>query len=508
MAPATVREQEALQYNQTTTPQRPYRVGYKTHQGRRHMVLPVIMMVEGVHCGSAGPVFHSASELARYPESWNGIPVVIGHPETNGENVSANSPDIIDSQVVGRVYNARYDGKLKGEVWLDEARLNIVDASLVAHLKAGRPLDVSIGAYTDDETVSGTWNGEAYALMSHNYRPDHLALLPAAMGACSWEDGCGIRTNAADRGDGGDGMNKQLWLGMLGAGYQMVPLQDNALQSNQLGYREVTRLIQDKLNTRDNSERTYYLEEVYDDEFIFRVETAGKRALFRNGYTISEAGVLEIGNGPVEVSRRVEYTDVGQAQVLQKTTSTFVRTKPVEEKPMNTNKTKPVGTACPKVEQLIQLNHFDADDKEWLSGLEESAIDRLLVVHGAIAKPVEKKEEKKAPEVTEPQANAETPQMNEEQVLAALSPERRQQMEHGMKLYREHREGLVGRITANSKVYSAEELAAMDTTALEKLAQVVKPVANYAIGGAGTAPQANQGEAPLLPPGVKVSEGK
>jgi len=43
--------------------------------------------------------------------------------------------------------------------------------------------------------VEGVWNEEEYHSIVRNYRPDHLALLPGAIGACSWEDGCGIRAN-------------------------------------------------------------------------------------------------------------------------------------------------------------------------------------------------------------------------------------------------------------------------------------------------------------------------
>lgn len=493
-----------IQYNSSTVSQRPYTVHYKTHQGRKHLVVPVVIMVEGVHSGSAGPVFHSAGELSKYPECWNGIPVVIGHPSVNGADVSANSPDIIDSQVVGRVYNTHFtSGKLKAEAWLDEARTTIVDKTIITHLLEGKPLDISMGAYTDDEPANGTWNGESYIAKSHNYRPDHLALLPQATGACSWADGCGVRTNEANTEMGGLSMDKQLWLGMLEAGLMVAPLPDSTLQSNSLGYREVTRAVQDKLNQLDNAERENYLEEVYEDNFIYRVSTRGNSTLYKRGYAISEAGELTLGNDPTEVIRRVEYTEVGQAQTLQ--TKTFVRTKGVvEEKPMATNEKKVECTPCEKVEQLIQLNHFDAEDKTWLSKLGETELDRLLVVHTAI-KPVEvKKEEAKVVET-----KAEPIQMNEEQVMAALSPETRQQMEYGMKLFREHRDGLVERITTNSKVYSKEDLTGMDTPALEKLAQVIKPVANYALSGAGTTVQTlKAGEAPLLPPGVKVSESK
>jgi hypothetical protein len=94
-----------------------YEVKLVVHQEKAHIVVPVVMMVEGVHSGSLGAIYHSIEELGKYPDTWNGIPVVIYHPKKDDEYVSANSPDIIDAVTVGRVYNTAVEGKkLKAEV--------------------------------------------------------------------------------------------------------------------------------------------------------------------------------------------------------------------------------------------------------------------------------------------------------------------------------------------------------------------------------------------------------
>lgn len=174
-----------------------YEIREELHQGKKHIVLPVVMMVSGVHSGSHGPVFHSIEQLGRFPESWNGIPVSIKHPAKDGKNVSANHPDIIDSTVVGRVYNTFVDDdKLKGEVWLDAVRLNQVSPATAAYINKRQPLEVSLGMFSDNTDIEGVWAGETYIAEARNHRPDHLALLPGGKGACSWEDGCGIRVNS------------------------------------------------------------------------------------------------------------------------------------------------------------------------------------------------------------------------------------------------------------------------------------------------------------------------
>ena len=176
-----------------------YQIQTRTFQGKKYLVVPVIMMVEGVHDGSAGPLLHTAEDLGKAAHTWNGHPITIGHPEQNGRYVSANSPEQLE-HAVGQVFNTRVeDGRLRGEAWLDEQKLLAVSPVALAYIRQGRQLEVSIGVFTEDEPAEGDWNGEQYVAIARNHRPDHLALLPGERGACSWEDGCGIRANKQDQ---------------------------------------------------------------------------------------------------------------------------------------------------------------------------------------------------------------------------------------------------------------------------------------------------------------------
>lgn len=167
----------------------------KILEGRKHLVLPVVMMVEGVHNGSHGRLLHLSEELGKFPGSWDGIPVMVGHPQKDGQNISANSPDVIERSV-GRVYNTQMvGGKLKAEVWVDEQKIQSISPEAMEYIRKGSPLEVSVGVFTDEQLENGDWKGEAYVAVAKNHRPDHLALLPGDRGACSWDDGCGIRTN-------------------------------------------------------------------------------------------------------------------------------------------------------------------------------------------------------------------------------------------------------------------------------------------------------------------------
>lgn len=184
------------------------------HQGSQHVVVPVIVMREGVHTGSHGALFHPAAELGHFIDAWNGIPITVQHPQRDGMNVSANSPDLIDGVVVGRFYNAEmYEDRVRGEAWIDVGRLQRVSPEALSSIKLKRPLDVSAGVYTDDEMNEGTWNDEEYIGIARNHRPDHVALLPGGTGACSWADGCGIRANEEKGGQ--ENLSEELTINVL-----------------------------------------------------------------------------------------------------------------------------------------------------------------------------------------------------------------------------------------------------------------------------------------------------
>jgi hypothetical protein len=112
---------------------------------------------------------------------------------------SANNPRIWEGQVLGQVWNSRFDGKkLVAEIWLHEDRTRKIAPELMKLISHGANIDVSTGLFTSDEQIAGIWNGEKYTAVARRHVPDHLAILPDSRGACSWADGCGIRVNSMD----------------------------------------------------------------------------------------------------------------------------------------------------------------------------------------------------------------------------------------------------------------------------------------------------------------------
>ena len=64
-------------------------IRYETLKGRPHIVAPVVMMVEGVHNGTNGPLYYPPEEFERATPAWNLKPVVVYHPTLNGAGISA-----------------------------------------------------------------------------------------------------------------------------------------------------------------------------------------------------------------------------------------------------------------------------------------------------------------------------------------------------------------------------------------------------------------------------------
>jgi hypothetical protein len=170
--------------------------------GKKHIVAPVVLLVEGVHKGSGGAVFYPAREIEKSAQRWNGMPLPVIHPKRGDDFVSARTPEVIAERGVGWLFNvqSKDDGKkLVGELWVDEEKASRIDQRVVAEIEAGT-LEVSTGLFDAADGIAGVWHGEAFESTVRNYQPDHLALLPGGKGACSRQDGCGVRAAQAQGG--------------------------------------------------------------------------------------------------------------------------------------------------------------------------------------------------------------------------------------------------------------------------------------------------------------------
>ena len=468
-----------------------YNAEIKTKDERDYIVLPVVMMVEGVHNGSHGAIFHSAEELGKSISLWDDIPITINHPtNSEGEFVSVNSEDH-SFQTIGIVKNAHMDGtKLKAEAWIDKQKLIAVSVEATKYIQEKRPLEVSIGVFNQELEMLGDWNGEQYTAIAMNHYPDHLALLPSGVGACSWADGCGIRVNNENE-KGGLMKNEQLKK-LNQQGYAVT------LITNQQGYQELMKKAFNTLNAMDSEEKSHYLEEMYDSTMVYRVRSAADRegSLFRQSYTVDEAGKLNLTGQPVEVHRDVAYMTFeelkGKLNINNKKEDNMVDEK------------KPCGNCMEKVVELINNKdtHFTGADREWLLGLDELTLNKLF------------------PKEVEVQVNQEQAVqalkevLNDTDKLMEILPESvKNEVQTGLAFHKARKAELIKQIQANTAEGTWEEndLNAMDISILEKIAKSahVESKADYSgQGGNGSESPAvhEQDDAPeaLYPAGFKV----
>lgn len=176
----------------------------ETFLGRTYLIAPVVSMVQGVRTpGNIGePELALMSEFDKTLTQWNGRPIVLNHPHNaDDEAETANIPTMYDEYACGFIFNSVIDGdKLKQEVWLDVERCEEKGGEFQEALdlmRDGEVMNVSTGLFCDAIAKRGTYQGETYKAVWRNITPDHLALLPNMLGACSVADGCGTpRENA------------------------------------------------------------------------------------------------------------------------------------------------------------------------------------------------------------------------------------------------------------------------------------------------------------------------
>ena len=163
------------------------------HDGKEYLIVPGVPAREQVMNTYLVP----AADLARSVTGWNGTPITIQHPKSNGGSANVPAPDVA---IIGRFYGANWDAehnRMTGEYWIDvdEANRYAEGQSIVTSIRNGSILETSTGYWADDEMTQGEFEGKQYKTIHRNLLPDHIAILTTAPGACSIKDGCGVNRN-------------------------------------------------------------------------------------------------------------------------------------------------------------------------------------------------------------------------------------------------------------------------------------------------------------------------
>ncbi|MCK5603060.1 DUF2213 domain-containing protein [Candidatus Pacearchaeota archaeon] len=357
-----------------------------TLDGKEYYVIPSIAITEGVH----NNILYPSEELAKSPEAWNGIPVTNGHPNIEGTSCSANKPEIVTNFQIGTWYNCEYVApKLKGEIWLDKVKCNELNDEIIANLLQNTPTDVSTGLYTDDDIVEGEFGGIKYNYIAKNYRPDHLAILPNDIGACSWEDGAGMaRTNKATKKKDEIKSSKEIKTNFL-------------LKVNELSHNKIYSALNNLIREPFSNDKIYtWISDIYDKYCIYEIDESGEGIKFyKQSYSIDASDVVSLTGDPIEVIKEVIYTP--------KITTNQSHKEIVMEREE-------------RVQKLVvnKLTKWEENDKDFLTGLDDGQFDKIEASvpveeevktnseDDAKGKPEVKKEEKKVDKKPEVKVNS------------------------------------------------------------------------------------------------------
>jgi len=434
----------------------------ETFEGRPYLVAPVILMVEGVH----NDCLYTAEELQKYTDAWNGSPLPVFHPNDNGDAVTANSPEVLEDQCVGVVFNAFWDEDLKAlkaEAWIDVAKADEVDETIMEILNANKMMEVSTGLFVDEIKESGDWNGEHYDVIAVNYRPDHLALLPGGKGACSVTDGAGLPRINQEEGEDMKPADIIKVLKTLGFVTQEMSFDDT--------YAAVRDVLRASLNLGNDD--FVWVRDLYDNHVVYAHESNDGTKLYDQGYAMDANEQVTLVGARVEVIQETSY-------------------KPVVAVNQNTDKENTRGNEDMKKTKEERIAALVAGSEDWgeedtgmLTGLSDKQFDGIEATileaeETVVVPPVVPVVPPVAPVVpeTEVELNEDgTPKVNAsptfESLLAAADPDVQASFNHGIKTYNDQKAALVAGLKANDRCdFSEEELNTKEVPELTRLAKM------------------------------------
>jgi len=414
--------------------------------GKDYLVFPVILAKECVMNG----LLYPSEELSKTAVAWNGRVAVVFHPtDENGTPICANQKQVIENQTVGLLLNMAYETdttKLKGELWLEKAKVPKVSSRLQELIDNGSNVDVSTGLYLDVIEKEGEFDGKKYRGIATNFRPDHLALLPDGKGACTWEEGAGFpRTNS-----------------MSTVEIIQSYLDQTAVTVNEMSHDELRRGLCNLLP--QNGDKSWcYLRDVYDGYFIYEQnEPGGCACLFKQGYAVDAKEELSLVGEPIEVIMKTEY-------------------EPVANKEQITMDRKKV------IDGLITNKHFDETDRTFLDNLTDDQLKKVDTASQKKADTVETPKTNCQGQEADPAADH-TPKTETEPKIEvnAMDADREQ---FGKVLYERERKQHISTIKTNeSNSFSDEQLDVMPLAVLENIARLAAPIN---MQGAAGSPVAN-----------------
>lgn len=468
-----------------------------TLNNREYLTAPAVLIVEGV----LNKGYIGGDQLI--PQDWQHCCVVVNHPmDATGQAMSARSPAVLAQHGMGHLYHCTLGQgqrqghpvrSLRAELYLDIAQVQALGGEALqalTMLEAQQPLELSTGFYSDALPQRGTFHGEPFDEVLLNLRPDHLALLPNGVGACSWTNGgcgaprlahqtCGCPTAtctcqeesmepAASRG----------WRGFVQVLREFVNRETvEAEPEDEAGPPAADGLVLEQTDT-DIREALYgcLAREMGMDAtpiFIDSVDTATQSFTYRKGerlcrrYWTMEDGVVTLTGDMEDVQRTTQYTPVPGTS------------GPVDEDEGQEQEVMPMSQQVPTVMVKTRVNALIANPQ---SGWKES--DRLTLERMDEAQLIRLAQQPELPPPPDPRP---TPRIYE--AFEGLDSEAAAEL---VEDYVTRKDQALGLLLANKAcVFSEQELRSMTAKKLEGiLAMMGEPVPER---GASRAPSNYQG---------------
>lgn len=449
--------------------------------GRMHLVAPLVMMTEGVHEGSRGPVLYRKQELIKWCPSWNHKPITINHPEKNGDPQSGSDPEVLNTLRVGVVLNTRYDDKQRAEGWFDEDLLKQRGPAVLKALNKKKMMELSTGLFVDVEGGAGVFNGKKHIGEAKNHRPDHLAILPDKIGACSIADGAGLLQLNETTLKVVLNKDESLKEGLLRLVMKSAAVQEAI--TNELSHSAIHSALREELSS-DSEPISVFIEDVFDKYFVYWKDGE----LNKQPYKATNSGVSFEGE-PAVVERLVKYQPVSNSGQTQE---------------------KDIMAKKELVDGLIAntATQFEEKDREWLMTMNDDQLGKLAPKAAAKVEPTPTPTPTPAPVAGNPApvvtpapvANTGVKPQTVQEYIANAPAELQHILNNGVAVFNQEREKHITTILANpNNALPKEVLEKLDINVLFNLAKLAEgttkkdsgnlPAPNYL----GLGPVQNQG---------------
>lgn len=434
---------------------------HATHMGREIIIAPSVLLVEGVLNGSHGPLYYPWQEIENSIKLWDDQPLVVYHPEPGR---TAKDPDVLDTHCIGRTYNSKADKpKARTECWFDVERTKNVDMRVYELLEDGKSIEASTGLYTENEDAEegAVFNGREYKAIARNYHPDHFAVLPDQVGACSLADGGGILVNSIREGKPLDRLALASLMGLAGLRPPIF---------NEKSYQEITSDLYQLLQAKYGY--CCYIEAVFDDWFVYCRGYDCQKEMYRLSYSASDKEVT-IGDSPTEVYRDVRYLKANNEVLL-----TITNVKEIE---------MPKKTKKENVDHLIANGGYEESDRKQLETFSDEKLGKLVAkVTANTPEPIPPATPPTTPPTqpapttppTTPQMTKDSPEptVNKIKLEDIMTPEEKAVYNHGLAALNAERENLILTIKANPhNKFSEAWLRTQSPEFLKNLAASIPP---------------------------------